>query len=112
MALSNSGESHCPICQNVFALQSNGEKAAGHRCSFCQSLVGLPGSNDALDNITGYKILRVADVDAPAKVYVAEREDEKFLITLLEEGSSLYSALYSFGKRGDTDPYGAAQLPQ
>lgn len=98
----------CSVCQNSIVVLIRGAVPT-HHCPFCQTELGAT-SPRSLSEITGFRVLGVAERDGPAKIYVAETDNEKFLITLLEEGSSFYSTLERFRDRGESDPYRAIQL--
>jgi hypothetical protein len=58
-----------------------------------------------LEKMTGLKQLGMVDWEAPAKVYVVEQHNEKFLMTLLEEGSDIYSMWKRALDKGQANPY-------
>lgn len=62
-------------------------------------------ASDTLERVTGLKLHGMVDWEAPAKVYVVEQRNEKFLMTLLEEGSAIYSMWKHARDKGLADPY-------
>lgn len=62
-------------------------------------------ASDMLEKMTDLKLLGMVDWLAPAKVYVVEQRNEKFLMTLLEEGSAIYSMWKHARENGLADPY-------
>ncbi len=94
----------CQVCGN-----KPFPKALASYCLFCRSELASSTQN-SLDQITGYKVLRTVDFKSPAKVYEVVQNDARFFITLLSEESHIYSAVAHFAESGNLDPYRNLEL--
>ena len=97
-------KTQCFGCQNQFIVPAGDADIEPH-CPFCQSPLGLATASDMLEKMTGLKLLGMVDWQAPGKVYVVEQRNEKLLMTLLEEGSTIYSMWKHTRDNGQADPY-------
>ena len=97
-------KTQCLGCQNQYVVHTGDADGEPH-CPFCQAPTGLVTASDMLEKMTGLKLLGMVDWEAPAKVYVVEQRNEKFLMTLLEEGSAIYSMWKHARDNGQADPY-------
>ena len=102
-------KTQCIGCQNQFALPPDKTESSPH-CPYCQLPLGAVLPHNMLEQLTGLKMLGVVDCQAPAKVYVVERRNEKFLMTLLEEDSTIYSMWKRARDNGQPDPYQKTSL--
>ena len=104
MANLKNKKTQCLRCHNQYSVQTGDADVEPH-CPFCQVPTGLVTANDMLEKMTGLKQLGTVDWQAPAKVYVVEQHNEKFLMTLLEEGSGIYSMWKRARDKGQANPY-------
>ncbi len=97
----------CPVCENKTELQAADES----HCRYCQTPIGLdPAELPSLSDIVGLEVVGKVKWLGPGVYYEAVRYRERLLITLLEEGSVLYSNIDRFPERGKADPYRSLAL--
>ena len=99
-------KTQCIGCQNEF-VELTGRVDSEPHCPFCQLPIGRDSPQDMLEKMTGLTLLGTAKLQASAKVYVVQRRNEKFLMTLLEEDSTIYSMWKHARDEGRPDPYQA-----
>lgn len=104
MSILQNEKTQCFGCQNQYIVPT-GDDRIGPHCPFCQLPPGLSPPGDTLETMTGLKLLGMVDWQAPAKVYVVEQRNEKSLMTLLEEGSAVYSMWKYARDKGKANPY-------